>query len=126
MPSRPSGEERIFAMRSAVSCTTSLVSGRFATARTRSLASFCAAGLAAFPALPLGGSAEDLEEVLVLKVLPAVLAAAATAWHVGALRAQVGGVGSAGGVGVDGRLMRMSPESESASMPMPRASLPDE
>jgi len=44
-PSRPSGEARILAMRSAVSWMSSLVTGRPETARIRSFASRCAAGL---------------------------------------------------------------------------------
>ena len=47
---------------------------------------FLLAGLAAFPAIPLGsGTVGDLQEALTLKVLPAVLSGLAAAWHVNAL-----------------------------------------
>lgn len=55
-------------------------------------ATFFAVGLAAFPSVPFGGGVDDFGEVLMMKVIPASIAAAAAAWHVSALRRQAGGV----------------------------------
>lgn len=47
---------------------------------------FAVAGLVVFPSIPLGSErVSDLEELLTLKVLPALLAGGAAAWHVVAL-----------------------------------------
>lgn len=59
-------------------------SGRALAGTTGAL--FAIAGLVVFPSVPLGSdSIGDLEELLTLKVLPALLAGGAAMWHVVAL-----------------------------------------